>query len=213
MNHSPRRTHASVIAASAALALTLVAGSAHAGLKTWYVGGNFDDANCGTPLQPKLAAAYPSGTSFKGHFTFDDGATGILITDGRYDFLTSSEQGGSVQLITKKYTLNSSSSRLITTVSTDGAGNVYEQLTLNANTYTTGADSKKYGSAALDLVTMGEKGAGYPWFAYGSIPASPPTLASANYGQSCVDIFYFDSTTSEYFHRFGNVTVLQDTPF
>ena len=213
MNHSPRRAIGTAVTVTAALALALAAGSAHAALKTWYVGGTFDDANCGTPLQPKLATAYPSGTSFKGHFTFDDGATAILITDGRYDFVTQTEQGGGVELTTKKYTLTSTSSRMITTVSVDGAGNTYEQLTLNANTYTTGADSKKYGSAALDLVAMGEKGTGYPWFAYGTIPAAPPTLASANYGQSCLDIFYFDPSTSQYFHRFGNVTVLQDTPF
>lgn len=212
MHHSKRRA-GPVAAALAALAMTLAAGSAHAASKTWYVGGNFDAANCGTPLQGRLEAAYPSGSSFKGHFTFDDSATGILITDGRYDFVTQAEQGGGVELKTRKYTLTSTSSRMITSVSSDGAGNVYEQLTLNANTYTTGADSKKYGSAALDLIALGEKGPGYPWFAYGAMPTSPPSLASADNGPTCVDIFYFDPSTSQYFHRFGNVTVLQDTPF
>jgi len=196
----------------ATVALGLAATPAGAALRTWYVAGNFDDANCGTPLEPRLASAYPSGTSFKGHFTFDDASSPLPVADGRTDFVTQPEQGGGVTLVTKKTTLSSTSSRMITQLSSDGAGNLYEQLTLNANTYTRGAELAKYGDAALDLVSLVEKATASPWFAYGMMPAAPPSLASANFGPSCVDIFYFDVKAQQYHHRFGNVTLLQDTP-
>jgi hypothetical protein len=204
----PAAARASAITAAC---LALAMGPAHAALKTWYVAGTFDDANCGTPLERALAEAYPSGTDFKGRFTFDDAAAPIAISDGRYDFATQPEQGGGVQLVTKKTTLTSDSSRVITQLSSDRAGNVTEELRFNANTYTTGAELRRYGSAALDLVSM--TATGVSWFTAGSLPAAPPALRSANAGQACLDIFYFDPKRQRYHHRFGNVTVFQDNPF
>jgi hypothetical protein len=101
---------------------------------------------------------------------------------------------------------------MITETYLDGAGYTYQRLTLNSHFRATGAHSMRYGDPAIDLVTMQRKSTGQDWFAYGSEPASPPDLASANNGAVCMDISYFDTRTSTTYHRLGNVTSLSVTP-
>lgn len=199
MSRSTRFIPRAVVLAAA------LAASAAAPAATWYVAGTFDAANCGTPLAPQLAKAYPNGSRFSGEFDFDAAAQALYMYDGRYDFVTQASSGGATRITTRKYTLTTTSSRMITEYGLQGSL-PYERITLNGNTTAQGAHHPVYGDPAVDLAVLHHLG-GYDWFVPGLQPSSPPDLSTTD-TPSCLDIYYYDSMHGQWYHRLGNVTYL-----
>lgn len=192
-----------------ALFLTFgAASSAQATVVTWYVAGHLLADNNGTALDPRLADL-GSTSSFSGSFSFNTLSSGLNLLPGRWDYVSSTAQGGQVSLQIGSYSYQSSSSRLIT-IDLAAFGLSGEQVALNGNGPMSGGTPGGLGAPGLDLLSMSASGS-YPWFVPGHKPSTLPALNQAS-SPAMLDIYYFDPTSGDYVHRFGLVSALSLQP-
>jgi len=192
---------------------------AHAVSVTWYVQGHMNPLMAGTPAD--LAGLAPAGAIFQASFTFDTAIASSpisMIPGQRTDYVSNAAQGGTA-LDVAGHHFASSGSRFIEYADFNG-----EQLTLNGGAVS-GAVPAGYSFGALDVLNITHFGPGnasqadkYPWFspftgAQGQFQLAPmPDLSKGDH-PATMDLFFFNPTTSTYYHRIGTIEAIQTTPF
>jgi hypothetical protein len=176
----------------------------------------------GTPAD--LASLAPVGSVFYASFTFDTAIwTNPIsqISGVRTDYVSNATQG-STSLDVAGHHFGNTGSRIIEYADFNG-----EQLTLNGGAVT-GPVPAAYSLGALDVLNLSHSGPGsasqadkYPWFSpfggakgqFQIIDASaPPDLTKGNV-PATLDLFFYSTVTSTYYHRLGTIEAIQTTPF
>jgi len=189
---------------------------------TWYLQGSFTATDASTPAD--IAALVPGGALFQASFSFDSAIVNnpILFNSAEYYYTDHSALGQTSLDVNGQHYASSGNSNIIEYADYNG-----EQLTLNGGAVT-GPVPSAYTWAALDVLQLGHSGLGtadpstkYPWFspfggakgAFQMISATAPPDLSLSDHPATLDLFFFDASTSTYYHREALVSAIQDTPF
>ena len=208
------------VMAGALLALAASA-PASAVTVTWYVQGHMNAVTPDTPAD--LGSLAPAGAVFEGSFTFDTviSSSPIAIINGqRTDYVSNAAQG-STSLDVAGHHFGNTGSRIIEYADWNG-----QQLTLNGGAVT-GPVPSAYNWGALDVLTLSHRGPGdasptdkYPWFSLNGpqgqfkiIGSSTPPALRKGDASASMDLFFYSSVTSTFYHRQGTIEAIQTTPF
>ncbi len=213
-----------IAATAAGLALAGAALPAGAVQVTWYVTGHMEAAMPGTPAD--LMALAPAGAVFTASYSFDTASASspIYFTSDVWRYVTSNGLGGATMDVAGNHIQSTAG---ISTIIEEASANG-EQLTLNAGTVSGAAVPTHYDTVGLDVLAMGTSGPStadpsvkWPWFspfggakgAFQMVPSdAPPDLTKATYAAT-LNLFFYDSVTSGYYQRIGDIEAISTTPF